>query len=182
MTVRFTPSYSSDAIQNVTIIFSHTMTCAWSPNLRLEFDTSELITDKSDTSQSYRHFLVHSMSKIINLTRPHVNHYPPHMTTFCQFKVLLFFSVFYQLTLTVIVLQTVNTTLIVWRIITGRIITCKTSKSIYITGTRTTHYKCLFSAGIKPKVQKLHLQSSCLHCTSLISKTLFYYSNWCTLL
>lgn len=142
--------------------YFHTQGRAWSPHLRLRCDTSELITHKSDTSQSYWHFLVHTMSIIINLTPPHVNHYPPHMTTFCQFKVLLFFWVFYQLTLTVIVLQTVNTALMVWStvIITESTTAHKTSKSIYSIGKGTTHYMCLFSAGIKPKLQQLKFQFS----------------------
>jgi hypothetical protein len=94
-------------------IFAYTRTHAWLPQLCLRCDTSEMITDKSGTSQSW-HFLVHTMSVFLNLKLPNFNLYPPYMTTFCQFKVLLFFSVFYQLTLIVIVLQTVNTALMVW--------------------------------------------------------------------
>jgi len=120
------------------------------------------------------------MSIIINLTPPHVNHYPPYMTTFCQFRVLLLFSVLYQLTLILRVLQTVNTTLMVWStvIITDNTTACKTSKSVYILGIGTTHYMCLFSAGIKPKVQKLKFWFSLLDmlekhvCLVLVQKVL----------
>jgi hypothetical protein len=66
--------------------------------------------DKSDTSQLLTFSGTYNVYNY-NLTPTHVNHYPTHMITCCQFKVLLFFSVFYQLTLIVIVLQTVNTKL-----------------------------------------------------------------------
>lgn len=73
VTLQFTLYDCSYTRQDITYISSHTRTHAWLPHLCIRFDTSELITDKSDTMQSYFQFVLHMMSLFLNLSPPHVS-------------------------------------------------------------------------------------------------------------